>query len=282
MATPWDRAAPGYLETWVPRFIPYHVDLVHELALEVGQRVLVVSAGPGSEAVAAARAVDLEGHVRVTDKSEEMVRLCREQMAIAGFDDPHRVRCEVADAADASGGPWDAVMCAFGWWQIAGDARGTALRAWGESLSQSGKVGVLLWGPSEPDEPFERLTDTLRALEPDHAPKDRRPLASRESLAALFHGAGLEVVRHTVLRHPVTFPTAEAFVRAVKEACTWRRVWEELGDVRMEKVARAYYADHGGPSAPVSYEPAATLVIAARPGAHVVLAEHRSVRVPKG
>jgi SAM-dependent methyltransferase len=288
MATPWDRAAPGYLETWVPRFTPYHVDLVRELALNVGQRVLVVSAGPGAEALAAVRAVDLEGYVRVTDKSEEMIRLCRDRMDVAGFGNARSVRCEVADASDASGGPWDSVICAFGLWQLDGDPvhgatspRQIALRAWGEALGPSGKVGVLIWGPSEPDDPFERLFEALRGCEPKLAPPRARVLAERDAMAALFESAGLAVVRHTVIRHPVVFPTAEAFVRAVRESCVWRRVWEEIGDVRMHKVALAYYEKNGGPDAPVSFEPMATMVIGARPGAQVDLDQRPSVRVPK-
>lgn len=288
MATPWDRAAPGYLEQWVPRFIPYHLDLIRELVLEVGQRVLVVSAGPGAEALAAVRAVDLEGHVRATDKSEEMVRLCRERMELAGFGDTPRVRCEVADASDATGGPWDAVVCAFGLWQIDGTApsgaespRDVALRKWRESLSPSGKVGVITWGPSEPEDPFERLFETLREVEPKHAPSNARIDAERDAMHELFARAGLVIVRHTVVRHPVTFPTNEAFVDAVREACVWRRVWEEIGDVRMQKVATTYYSRNGGPDAPVSFEPAATLVLGARPGAEVALENRPSVRVSK-
>src|SRR5580658_6599175 len=95
MATPWDRAAAGYLDEWVPRFVPYHLDLVRELALHPGARVLVASAGPGSEALAVARTVGGRGKVRATDKSEEMVRLCREQVKTAGFTN---VEADVADA----------------------------------------------------------------------------------------------------------------------------------------------------------------------------------------
>src|SRR6516165_9290748 len=80
MATPWDRAAAGYLEEWVPRFIPYHLDLVVELTLREGERVLVTSAGPGTEVIAAARAVGPNGFVRATDKSAEMVRICAQQI----------------------------------------------------------------------------------------------------------------------------------------------------------------------------------------------------------
>src|SRR4051812_28616351 len=69
MGTPWDRAAARYLEEWVPRFVPYHLDLVQELALAQGQRVLVASAGPGAEVLAVARAVGDRGAVRATDAS---------------------------------------------------------------------------------------------------------------------------------------------------------------------------------------------------------------------
>jgi len=285
MATPWDRAAPGYLEQWVPRFVPYHLDLVREVALHVGARVLVVSAGPGVEALAAARAVDLEGHVRATDKSEEMVRLCRERATAAGFD---KVRCEVADASDVTGGPWDVVLCAFGLWQLpceraAGaplSPREAAVKAWGEALTPAGKLGLLIWGPPEPDDPFEMLAEALAAIEPARAPLGPRSLAEREEMAAFLAHQGLSVVRHTVLRHPVAFATADAFVRAVREACMWRRLWEEIGDVRMHKVALAFFEKVGGPDTPIAFDPPATLVIAARPGAEVELDARPSVRVP--
>lgn len=248
----------------MPRFTPYHADLVRELALEIGDRVLVVSAGPGAEALAAARVVDLEGHVRATDRSAEMVRLCRQRIAVAGFADPGHMRCEVADADDTTGGPWDAVMCAFGLWQLDSGERDAALRAWAESLSEHGRVGILVWGPSEPNDPFELLLKLFRDLEPDHTSRSVRALAEPETMAAMLESAGLAVVRHAVVRHAVDFPSAEAFVRAMREGCVCRRVWEEIGDARVERVAAAFYDSHGGRDAPVSFSPAATLVIGAR------------------
>ena len=85
MGTPWDRPATRYLEEWVPRFVPYHLDLVQELALMPGQRVLVASAGPGAEVLAVARAVGDRGFVRATDASAELVGICDEQVKTAGF-----------------------------------------------------------------------------------------------------------------------------------------------------------------------------------------------------
>lgn len=276
MGTPWDRAAAGYLEEWVPRFVPYHLDLVNEMALRPGCRVLVTSAGPGAEVLAVARALGDKGFVRATDKSAEMVRICREQIDRARL--PTTVECAEADAIDAHGGPWDAVICAFGLWQLR--SRGDALRAWGKALAPHGKVGVITWGPSDPEGPFTLLGQCLSEVEPGAAVPDPHVHAERDAMDAMFAEAGLRMVRHTVVRHTLSFKSNEAFVHAMRESCTWRRVWEELGDARLERVAARFYERVGGPGAPLSFEPPATLAIAALPGDEVELESRHSVRAP--
>jgi SAM-dependent methyltransferase len=287
MANPWDRAASGYLEEWVPRFIPYHNDLVRTLALGPGARVLVAMAGPGAEVLAVARVAGPTGVVRATDASAQMVALCEAEVAKAGV---FGVTCGVADVADASGGmaakgsaapaPWDAVLCAFGFWQVDPKARISAMRAWREALAPRGKVGLLVWGPSEPDDPFEKLGEALRTVLPASGLTRGWAEADRASMANLFEEAGLVLVRHTVLRHTMSFPSAERFVRAMREACTWRRHWEELGDVQMEKAARAFYEWAGGPDVPLSFAPPATLAVGGLPGAELELEGRPSLRVP--
>jgi ubiquinone/menaquinone biosynthesis C-methylase UbiE len=278
MGTPWDRAAGGYLEEWVPRFVPYHTDLVRQLALSPGARVLVVTAGPGAEVLALARAVGPTGMVRATDTSPEMVALCKEQVARAGLSG---VTCAVADASDVSGPEdWDAIVCAFGLWQIEPKPRAAAMQAWRQALAPRGKVGIVTWGPPEDDDPNEQLSQALRVVEPGYDVPSPRVLAEREAMAAMFDEAGLSLVRHTVVRHTMSFPSAERFVRAMREACTWRRRWEELGGARMEKVARAFYEWTGGPDVPLSFAPPATLAIAGIPGAELELEGRPSVKVP--
>jgi ubiquinone/menaquinone biosynthesis C-methylase UbiE len=278
MGTPWDRAAGGYLEEWVPRFVPYHTDLVRQLALPLGARVLVVTAGPGAEVLALARAVGPTGLVHATDTSPEMVALCKEQVARAGLSG---VTCAVADASDASGAEsWDAIVCAFGLWQIEPKPRAAAMQAWRKALAARGKVGIVTWGPPDDDDPNEQLSQALRVVEPGHDVASPRVLAEREAMAAMFDEAGLSLVRHTVVRHTMSFPSAERFVRAMREACTWRRRWEELGDARMERVARAFYEWTGGPDVPLSFAPPATLAIAGIPGAELELEGRPSVKVP--
>ena len=238
-------------------------------------RVLVVSCGPGSEALAAARAVGDNGRVRATDKSDAMVAVCRDQAHKAGF---VSMVCEQADASDTEGGPWDAILCAFGLWQL--EDRPATLAAWAKALAPRGKVAVVTWGPPDPDGPFERLARALAELEPKRAVPPTHVQADRDAMSAMFEEAGLALVRHTVVRHTLTFKTAEHFVRALREACTWRRVWEELGDERLDRVAAKFYAQVGGPDAPLSFSPPATIAVAGHPGAEVELAHRPSVRVP--
>jgi ubiquinone/menaquinone biosynthesis C-methylase UbiE len=275
MATPWDRAAAAYVEEWVPRFVPYHLDLVHDLALRPGQRVLVVTAGPGAEVLAVARAVGEKGFVRATDASGTMIDLCKAQAEKAALEWVH---CDVAEANDVTGGPWDAIVCAFGLWQI--EHRAAALAAWQGALSPRGKVGIVTWGPPEADDPFEVLGRVLTEVEPTFARHNSRADAARTAMEAMFADAELSMVRHTIVRHVLGFPSAERFVRAMREGCTWRKTWEELGDVRMERVARAFYDWAGGPDAPLSFAPPAALAIAGLPGAELELAGRPSVKAP--
>ncbi len=154
MPTAWDRAAAGYLKEWAPRFVPYHLDLVRELALAGAERVLIPMCGPGAEVVALARVVGDRGFIRATDGSGEMIRIAAEKLRSGGFET--RAEFAVAEATDVSGGPWDAIVCAFGLWQLdpsGQDGRDAhvptpamALRSWAHALSPQGKVGILVWG----------------------------------------------------------------------------------------------------------------------------------------
>jgi ubiquinone/menaquinone biosynthesis C-methylase UbiE len=277
MATPWNRAADRYVTEWMPRFRPYHLDLVRELALEEGQRVLVTTSGPGAEVLALAHAVGGPGHVRSTDMASGMVDYCAGAVQSAGFQD--RVACAVADAADTTGGPWDAIVCAFGLWQI--ENRDETLASWTKGLATGGKIGILISGPPDADDVFESLNEVLRELEPHYPRPKTRILAERDSLQKMLSAAGLSIVRLTVVRHTMTFKSLEAFVDAMKEGCTWRRIADQLGEERAHRVALRFYEKMGGdPTMPLSFRPPSTIVIAARPGDDVRLEGRPSVRVP--
>jgi SAM-dependent methyltransferase len=190
---------------------------------------------------------------------------------------------------DTSGGPWDAVVCAFGVSEL---TRGLShpdlnptpapvLSAWGDALTPGGKVGLLLWGPLEPDDPHTRMLQALAELEPQVAPRLPDPSVGRREVAALLEAGGLALARHTTVTHDLMFRTAEHFALAVRRACSWRATFDALGDVRTGKVLARFYDSVGGPEKPLVYQPTATLAIAALPGAEIELPHRPSVRLPK-
>jgi ubiquinone/menaquinone biosynthesis C-methylase UbiE len=276
MATAWDRAAEGYAAQWLPRYVPYQQDLIRELTLRTGDRVLVTAAGPGAEAVAVARLVGNTGSVRATDTSHTMVRLARERVRAAGFTE--LVHVDEADALDTSGGPWDAIVCAFGLWQV-GDREKT-LATWRNALSPLGKVGVLVWGPPDVEGPWIAFRRALARADAALADGMRWTEAEREPMARLFEQAGLELVRHTVVRHTLTFHSAESFVRALEEACIFPDLERRLGDDGYHRVVVSFYDQVGGPDSPLVFQPAATIGIGCAPGAQVELEGRPSRRPP--
>ena len=68
---------------------------------------------------------------------------------------------------------------------------------------------------------------------------------------------------------------------AIREGCTWRQVWEELGPERMGRVAARFYDELDGPTAPLVFEPCATLAIGAPMGAEFELAARPSAVAPR-
>jgi SAM-dependent methyltransferase len=282
MGTPWDRSATAYLDEWVPRFVPYHLDLVNELALDEGQRVLVTCAGAGQEVLAAARAVGDSGRVRALDPDPAMVKVCQEHVKKGAF---RSVECAQGNASDVSGAPYDAIICAFGPWALEKEStRTTVLSAWRDALAPRGKVGLLGWGPLHVGGPFAAFATAFRETEPSIALPVDSIDASREAMDAMFKAAGLSLVRHTILRHTLSFPSGEAFVAALAEAAPWRKIFDGIGEVRMQKIAARFYESldksPSGVRGPVVCEPPVTLAIAGRPGAEVTLGTRASVRVP--
>lgn len=276
MATPWDRADAGYIAEWVPRFTPYHIDLIQELKLEEAHRVLVPCCGTGAEVIGVARELSVGGSVRATDSHEDMVRIAKEKIHGAGFPN---ASVHLAPAEDATGGPYDVILCAFGLWQLPN--RIDVLHAWKDALAPHGKVGVLTWGPpDEESDAFELMTRCLREREPGVSIVSPRILSARDSMSAMFDDAGLVLVRHTVIRHTLAFPTAEAFVAALRHARTWHTIWDEIGDERMGHVIAHFYNQVGGPTAALPWDPPATLAVAACPGDEIGLASRPSVKVP--
>lgn len=276
MGMPWNRTAPSYLESFLPRFLPYHRDFVEQLGAKEGDKVLVPGCGPGTDAIAFARAVGESGHVRATDPDATWSESVHKRLKDAGV--AGRATFEPAPMTETSGAPFSIIASAFSSLSM-GDERG-ALEAWRDALAHHGKIGLMAWGPAAEDDPYELYLDAVA----EHAVELRvkahgDATVDRSSLGHLFESAGLVMVRHTIIRHTQVFTTTDEFVDAMVPALRWYPELVALGETKVQKIRARFLELVGGPGVALSFQPAATIAIGAAPGEEIELPHRPSVRV---
>ncbi len=274
MGIPWNRATASYRETFLPRFLPYHADFAAELGAKEGDRVLVPNCGLGTDAIAFARAVGETGLVRATDSTpafEEIVTKRFKESAVA-----KQARFECASVRETSGAPFGIIASAFA--VLTEPELHEALVAWRDALAHAGKLGVMAWGPTDDEDPYTKLVDAALAEAPALAASARAPLAvDRASMTRRFEEAGLALVRLTVVRHTQVFATTDEFADALLASMAWPEL-AALGETAVQKIRARFLELAGGPGAALSFQPAATIAIAALPGEEIELPHRPSVR----
>jgi ubiquinone/menaquinone biosynthesis C-methylase UbiE len=257
----WDRAVQSYADFWVPRLIPYYDDLVQKSVPKPDERVLVTSVGPGAELRAVALAMEQKGALFATDPSPAMITAARRGLTDAEVGMP--VSFEVTDAFDTLGRQWDLILSAFSLWQI--PERRATLQKWGRAVQPRGRIGILVWGPPDPDGPFEMVSAALQQVEPAIGELVKAwELAARQPMRDMLADAGLKLIRHATVRHDMEFASAEGFFAAMRSGCSFLRVCDKLGAERTERVAEAFFAQLDPPSSrtPLAFAPSAAIAIA--------------------
>lgn len=276
MSTRWDRAAPGFLEEWEPRFLPYATGFAAEIGLRPRDRVLVAGAASGAEAIAIGRAVRDGGSVRATEANAERAKVCAARARAAALEGV--VTVQHAGLSDVAGGPFDVIACPFSLADT--DDVAATLAAWRDALGEAGKIAIVAWGPADADDPAELLARAAHHVAPELDLSDAPLPTTRAELAELFERAELALVRHTVVRHTLVFRKAEHFVDALAAGSTWGPAFVGLAPATRDRL-RARFCDLvGGPDQPLAYAPAATIAIAGRPGEELELPHRPSVRIP--
>jgi len=257
----WDRAAQSYADFWVPRLIPYYDDLVRKSVPKPDERVLVTSVGPGAELRPVALAMRQQGEIVATDPSATMIEAARKGVRDAEVTMP--VGFEVTDASDTLGRRWDLILNAFSLWQL--PERRSVLEKWGRAVRPGGRIGVVVWGPPDPDGPFEQVSAALHEVEPALGELTKAwGLAARQPMRDMLEQTGLKLIRHATVRHAMEFVSAEGFFAAMHSGCSFLRVCDRLGAERTERVAEAFYRQIYPPSprTPLAFAPSATVAIA--------------------
>ncbi len=257
----WDRASQSYADFWIPRLIPYYDDLVQKCVPKPDERVLVTSVGPGAELRAIALAMQQKGFLVATDPSKEMVARAKRGLIDAEIVMP--VTFETTVALDTLGKQWDLILSAFGLWQL--PERRATLKQWTRALAPGGRIGIVVWGPPDPDGPFEKVSVAIQKVEPTIGELTKTwDLAGRQPMRDMLEEAGLKLIRHAIVRHEMDFASAEGFFSAMRSGCSFLRACDKMGSERTERVAEAFYEQIYPPSSrtPLVFSPSAAVVIA--------------------
>jgi SAM-dependent methyltransferase len=212
--------------------------LIDALALQPGQRVLELAAGPGDTGFLAAELIAPGGVLISSDAAEAMIEVARKRAAQLGVANVEfkQLSLEWIDLPTAD---VDAVLCRWGL-MFAIDP-GAALREVRRVLRPGGRAAVAVWDEPERNPwmtiPRQALTEAGHLEAPDPSLPGPFSLSPPGMLRELFEGAGFtEVVVDGV---PVQrqFADARAYMAAtvqVSEVVAAR--WPKLSDAEREAV----------------------------------------------
>lgn len=203
MAKRWERAAVGWgrraarVRDWG---MPVSAWMIDHLALQAGERVLELAAGPGDTGFLAAELVAPGGQLISSDASPNMLEVARARAGELGIANVEfkQLELEWIDLPTAS---VDAVLCRWGVMLIVDPA--TALREMRRVLKAGGRAALAVWGA--PDEnpwataPTRALVELGHTAPPDPSAPGMFALSPEGRLADLLEEAGfLDVVVESV------------------------------------------------------------------------------------
>ena len=211
----FDRAAETYDQVGVEFFAAVGRQLVSDVGLRSGQRVLDVGCGRGAVTFAAAEAVGTTGSVLGIDLAPSMVELTAVDATQRGLD---HVRVAVMDAQepDLEAAAFDAVLSSLTLFFLPDPV--AALRAWRAATRDGGRLGITTFAGRD-DEKWSWLEDVFptrdpRAGTPDAEDSgDRGAFDSTDGVHELL-GQARWVSPSTVEReHVVRFADAEQWLQ---------------------------------------------------------------------
>jgi ubiquinone/menaquinone biosynthesis C-methylase UbiE len=194
----WERAAQGWgnradrVRAWG---MPVSVAMIDGLALQPGQRVLELAAGPGDTGFMAAELIRPGGTRISRDGAEAMLEVARARAAQAGIDNVEFSQLEL-EWIDLPTGAVDAVLCRWGIMLIVDPE--AAAREIRRILRSGGKAAFAVWDSPERNPWATIASQTMVALGHANPPDPTGPgmfrLAADGALQELLESTGFEDV----------------------------------------------------------------------------------------
>jgi ubiquinone/menaquinone biosynthesis C-methylase UbiE len=231
----WEAAAPGWArweDAFSARLEGVTDNLLDMAAVEVGQRVLDVACGAGSQTIQAAKRVGPEGVVVASDISGTMLEQVRQNAAKAGLTNIQTVESAAEELSEAEL-PFDAAISRAGLMLFSNPA--AAIHAIGGVLKPGGRFAAMVF-TTPANNPF--MARPMRILL-QHAGKEP-PAAGQPGIFALggdgvlqtlLSDAGLNDVRTMVARAPLNLPRASDALNMMQQAFgAYRAVVADLSE----------------------------------------------------
>ncbi|WP_020667384.1 class I SAM-dependent methyltransferase [Amycolatopsis nigrescens] len=211
VAALFDRSSETYDAVDVEFFPVFARQLLADVRLVPGERVLDVGCGRGAVLFAAAEQVGAEGTVTGIDLSPRMVERTARDIRQRGLTG---VAVAVMDAQEPSlPGGFDAVLASAVVFFLPDPLAG--LRAWHDLLVPGGRLGVTTFGGNDPR--WAGVEEVFRPFVPPAMiwamVNPASPFASVENFEAASAAVGFADMSSVVREHPITFRDPEQWIR---------------------------------------------------------------------
>ena len=208
-----DSAAPW--RKWYPKYAVQNQAatemLVRAVQVTPGMHILDLASGTGEPALTLAATVGQDGHVTATDLVPEMLAGAEENARARGLTNM------TFQQSDAENLPFpdqsfDAVTCRCGVMFFPNVLQ--ALKQIRRVLKPGGRVTLLVWGPSGPNNSFTTVTEALSKyappLPPDPSSLNPQRFAQAGALVAVLREAGFQHVQEETHTVPWAWPGSAA------------------------------------------------------------------------
>ena len=215
-AEAWHRWGPA-IESWLGAATEQMLDDVH---LGSGSRVLDVAAGAGGQTLAAARRVGPSGHVLATDISPAILDFAAKEAASAGLTNVETLEADGEDLSGIAPETFDAAISRVGLIYFPDQHR--ALTEVCRTLRPGGRISSVVYSTPDKNGFFSIPVGIIRRVADLPAPKPGLPgpfsLGAPGVAEAAYAAAGITDVTVTAIPSPVHLSSAAECVRFEQES----------------------------------------------------------------